>query len=390
MTPFGGVRADHGGRCFDAVPGLIQRLLAEPGEPRVVLVWIDAFGWRFVERHADHPWLRRVADTGTIERWTSQFPSTTTAHYVTLHSTLPVADHGMYEWFVYEPSLDRMICPLMFSFAGDHERGTLAAADVAPAGLFPAVTPLLAGLAMRGVDCHAFQSAAYTPGVASDLALLGSTIHPFTDPVAGISELATVLRQPGPLFAFVYLDTVDTAGHQFGPDSVEFDAAIVELLDGLEQLCQGEFDARMILTADHGVAAVDPATTVYVNREWPEITDHLTRGADGGVLAPGGSARDLFLHVRADRVDTVVTELGQLLGSRADVHLTDELLADGVFGPDPSDRLRERIANVLVLPRAGESVWWYERGRYEQRFSGHHGGASPDEMYIPLITLPLG
>ena len=69
-------------------------------------------------------------------------------HYVTLHSTLPVADHGMYEWFVYEPALDRMICPLMFSFAGDHERGTLAAAGVSHrAGLFPEVTPLMAGLA---------------------------------------------------------------------------------------------------------------------------------------------------------------------------------------------------------------------------------------------------
>ena len=84
------------------------------------------------ERYADHPWLRRVADTGTIEKWTSQFPSTTTAHYVTLHSTLPVAEHGMYEWFVYEPELDRMICPLMYSFAGDHERGTLAAAELRP------------------------------------------------------------------------------------------------------------------------------------------------------------------------------------------------------------------------------------------------------------------
>lgn len=368
----------------------MQRSVLEQADSRVVLVWIDAFGWRFAQRYADHPWLRRVADTGTIERWTSQFPSTTTAHYVTLHSTLPVAEHGMYEWFVYEPTLDRIICPLMYSFAGDHERGTLARAGVSPAALLPRVTPLMAGMAMRGVECHVFQDAEYASGPASDLAFHGSTVHPFEDPVAGIADVATVLDRPGPLFAFIYLDTVDSIGHVLGPDSPEFDAAAIELLDGLERLCRQRFDARMIVTADHGMTAIDPATTVYVNQLWPELSDHLERGSDGNVLAPGGSARDLFLHVKPDAAEGVVAQLEQMIGDRADVHLTDRLMDDGVFGPEPGARLRERIGNVLVLPHAGESVWWYERGRYEQRFRGHHGGASADEMEIPLITVPLG
>lgn len=390
LKQFDGVRADHGRHCFDAVPALVQQSLAEPGDSRIVLVWIDAFGWRFAERHADHPWLQRVADTGTIEPWTSQFPSTTTAAYVTLHSTLPVAQHGIYEWFVYEPALDRMICPLMFSFAGDHERGTLAAGGVSAASLFPGVTPLIAGLTQRGVECHAFQSAAYTPGVATDLALGGASVHAFTDPVAGIAEVAGVLARPGPLFAFVYLDSVDSIGHVAGPDAPEFDAAIVALLDGLERLCRSHHDARLIVTADHGMTSIDPATTTYVNLEWPQITDHLKRGANGGVLAPGGSARDLFLHVEDASIATVVAGLERIVGDSADVYLTDALLDDGVFGPEPSARLRDRIGNVLVLPRAGQSVWWYEQGRYEQRFRGHHGGASAHEMLIPLITVPVG
>ncbi len=390
MSGFTGVRADHGGRCFDAVPGLVQRLMAEPGEPRIVLVWIDAFGWRFAERHADHPWLRRVAESGTIERWTSQFPSTTTAHYVTLHSTLPVAEHGMYEWFVYEPSLDRMICPLKYSFAGDHDRGTLAGVLDSPAGLFPPVTPLLAGMAQQGIDCHAFQSSDYTPGVATDLALMGAAVHPFADPAGGLEELAAVMGPPGRRFAFVYLDTVDATGHVHGPDSPQFDAALTELLDGLERLSRSALDARLVVTADHGMTAVDPATAIYVNREWPGISDHLRRGADGGVLAPGGSARDLFLHVEPDSLDLVIGRLEAMVGDRADVHATAQLLDDGVFGPAPSQRLRSRIGDVLVLPRAGETVWWFEQGRYEQSFRGHHGGASADEMEIPLITVPIG
>ena len=74
----------------------------------------------------------------------------------------------------------------------------------------------MAGMAMRGVDCHVFQDAAYASGPASDLAFQDSIVHPFVDPVAGIADVATVLDRPGPLFAFIYLDTVDSIGHVDG------------------------------------------------------------------------------------------------------------------------------------------------------------------------------
>ena len=55
---------------------------------------LDAFGWEFVQRHGDHPLLRRLE----IEQVASQFPSTTTAHLTTMSTGLPVEEHGLYEW----------------------------------------------------------------------------------------------------------------------------------------------------------------------------------------------------------------------------------------------------------------------------------------------------
>src|SRR5437764_14569219 len=130
MFPDEFVRPDHGNRCFDAVPAMVERLLAEEPGRKVALVLVDALGWRFLQEHAGHPFLRRCAASGSVERWTAQFPSTTTAAVATIHSGLPVALHGLYEWFLYEPGIDRLICPLMFSFAGDSERNTLQAAGV--------------------------------------------------------------------------------------------------------------------------------------------------------------------------------------------------------------------------------------------------------------------
>ena len=78
-------------------------------------------------------------------------------------------------------------------------------------------------------------------------------------------------------------------------------------------------------------------------------------------------------------------ELGDRLDGIADVVSADTLVADGIFD-EPSPRLQARLGNVVVLPRYGEAVYWYERGRFEQQLYGQHGGLSPQEMEIPLLA----
>ena len=95
-------------RGFAELPARIEALARE--HERLAVVLLDAFGWAFVQRHADHPFLRRLE----IEQVASQFPSTTTAHLTTLYTGLPVEEHGLYEWRVYEPSIDAVIRPLPF------------------------------------------------------------------------------------------------------------------------------------------------------------------------------------------------------------------------------------------------------------------------------------
>jgi predicted AlkP superfamily pyrophosphatase or phosphodiesterase len=97
---------------FAELPGRIAALTRE--HERVAVVLLDAFGWAFVQRHADHPFLRRLQ----IEPVASQFPSTTTAHVTTLYTGLPVQRHGLYEWQIYEPALDEIILPLPFVDVG--------------------------------------------------------------------------------------------------------------------------------------------------------------------------------------------------------------------------------------------------------------------------------
>ena len=187
------VRPLADGYSFAALPATVERLLlgSDGGLPpaalgdapnrveRVVLVLLDAFGWRFFERYAErHPLLRRMLADGTVAKLTTQFPSTTAAHVTTLHTGRPVIDHGVYEWNIYEPSIDALITPLMFSFAGDGERDTLRQAGADPRTLYPTAT-LYRRLATGGVRCLAFHPASFAPSTYDGVLLDGAVLHPY-------------------------------------------------------------------------------------------------------------------------------------------------------------------------------------------------------------------
>ncbi len=68
----------------------------------------------------------------------------------------------------------------------------------------------------------------------------------------------------------------------------------------------------------------------------------------------------------------------------------ESLLDAGLFGSNITEALTSRLANLVVLPGPGEAAYWFEEGRFEQRFFGQHGGLSANEMEIPLVSWVAG
>jgi hypothetical protein len=387
-------RYDGGG--FAAIPTTVERLIGVVGDggvaldglperaDRVVVVLLDAFGWRFFTRHGDHPLLQRA---DAVVPLTTQFPATTTAHITTLHTGRHVGAHGLYEWNVYEPTLDALVTPLLFCFAGDAARDTLLRAGADPGVVLAQDSTLYERLSAAGVSCHVFGPGGFTPSTYDRAMVRGATIHPMADLASGLAELATALAADERAYGYVYWDEVDSTGHQHGPSSPQFAAAAQRSLDtldaGLRALPEGTI---VLLTADHGQIDVYPETTLYVNEAWPGVVDLLARGAGNRLLAPAGSARDLFLHARPGAVDDLVAGLERLVGERATVHRVEEIVDAGWMG-EPGDRLRARLADVCVLPEVGETVWWRERHRFDMRFRGHHGGLADDEARTQVAAL---
>jgi predicted AlkP superfamily pyrophosphatase or phosphodiesterase len=347
------------------------------------------------ERYAERfPFLSRLLNDGYVTKLTSQFPSTTAAHITTIHTGMPVGESGVFEWFYYEPVLDAMIAPLLFSYAGDRDSGTLLKDGVKPLDLFPFPgRTIYNNLAKLGVSSTVYGATAYTPSPHSSVVYEGAEVVPYPELAWALKHLAERLRtDTGPHYYFLYFEGIDSAGHRYGPNAPEFTDAVATTFGLIERefasaLSAGRGRTLFLMTADHGQVAMDPGTTIYIDLEIPGFERYIRANRDGYLLVPGGSARDLFLYIKEDMLDEARRILLARLEGKAEVHRVDTLLSEGFFGREVSERLLERLGNLVVLPYEGESVFWYGKGRFAQPFHGHHGGPTPAEMGTLLAAL---
>lgn len=395
--------------CFSHLPALIHSAITGEESPllvqaglqgpfrKVITIFADAFGWRFFSRYADgYPALRRFLDQGSVVRLTSQFPSTTAAHVTTMFTGEEVGQHGVYEWNYYEPSLDMVITPLLFTYAGSRESEKLWEFNPAPERMFPPPRMLM-DFEAQGVKSYVFLNRLFAHSTFSTVMTRGAEVIPF----ATLPQALTILRYmlletSGPALFHLYYEALDAIAHEHGPESPHLEAEIDTFLTVLERQffarVKGDEGTLVLLFADHGVMKVSPETTMYVNRHplFERLRPLLRTNARGDVLAPAGSPRDMFFYVREGAEEEARDLLARITEGRADVVLTRDLIEQGAFGNLPlSGRFTQRVGNVVVLPHPTESVWWYEKDRFEQKQRGHHGGLSPEEMEIPLLMLVL-
>ena len=236
----------------------------------------------------------------------------------TLHTGLPVGLHGLYEWNVYEPALQRVITPLRFSFAGDAEPDTLVASGFEARQLLAEAPTFYERLGASGVASFVFEP--FGPTTYSLLVTRGAELRRYGKLGDGVRAAAEALGLVDRGYALVYFPGIDAAGHVHGPSSPEFAAASTAALDAIDRALARASGLSVLLTADHGQVDVDPARTIWLDELHPPLADLPLR--------PAGSARDVFLHVPEDDVEATL----QALGPHVEVHRVEEMVDAGVFG----------------------------------------------------------
>ena len=387
-------RYDSGG--FAGTPQRIQEAFASKKYDAVVLFFVDAFGWRFFERFQEASFIKRIAKHGKVEKITSQFPSTTAAHVTTMHTGLNVGQSGVYEWYYYEPLVDRVIAPLLFSYAADGKGRDSLENKIKPDALYPKGV-FYPALSAMGVESLNYGIRDYTPSSYSKVVMRGSEIISFKTLSEALVNIGLRLdKQTKPTYIHLYFDKIDAIAHEYGPNSPQTEAEIETFLLMMENYFDRVFGGKkrilFLMTADHGMCEVDPQTTTYLNtdREFAGVERFIRSNKRGHLIVPAGSARDMFMYIKPDMLDEAQDFFLKRLEGKADVVKTETLIEAGYFGASVSERFMERAGNLILLPYRYESVWWYEKDRFEMKFLGHHGGLTPQEMETVLYSLEVG
>ncbi len=374
---------------------IINDNLAIEDVSKVVFFLFDGLGYNLWREYLEKfDFFYNFNKKGIVMPLTSVFPSTTAATLTTINSGLTPQEHGLPEWVTYFKEIDMIVNTLPFSPLGGNGRDDLLKIGISPKILFKGET-IYQILEKSGVRSFSFINESYANSAYSRLVHRGSIKVPFNFP----RDLAVKLRrsikeEDGPTYSYVYLDDVDYAGHKYGPHTEEFIDEISsfsnffkKFLDGMDQETAKE--TIILIAADHGILNVSPNQTIYLNK-FQELVDSFQISEIGNIIHPTGSPRDIFLHIREDKLEKMFDFLSKKFKDKAQILRTEEAIKMNLFGTgEPIEEFYDRIGNLLILPYGNNTIWYEHIEGKKFEALGHHGGLSREEMLIPFAIANL-
>jgi len=229
-----------------------------PGpRPLTILISIDGFRPDYLDRGVT-PTLSALAASGVRASMRPSFPSKTFPNHYALVTGLRPDRNGV----VDNTMLDPKIPGVTFKMADK--------ATNADARWWNEATPIWVSAERAGVRTATM----FWPG--SDTAIQGvrpSLWRQFDQSVPADARTDQLLQwlDAAPAerarFATLYFDDVDTAGHHFGPDAPELNAAAAKVDAAVGRLVEGlkarGITANLVIVADHGMAATPDTQKIF-------------------------------------------------------------------------------------------------------------------------------
>jgi predicted AlkP superfamily pyrophosphatase or phosphodiesterase len=254
--------------------------------PTVILISLDGFRWDYLDRPtANAPTLRRLASGGTRAlHLVPIFPSVTFPNHYTLVTGLYAEHHGIVGNEMNDPTT--------------HHKFTLGDAASIDASEWWGGEPLWVTVEKQQ------QHAATLFWVGSSAEIGGKRPSHWLHYDRGlpygerVRQALQGLDQPvgmRPTFLTLYFEGVDSAGHEFGPESEKVNQAIHDADDAIAELWRG-LEARgiaekvqIVVVSDHGMITVPDGQALNLSR-WADLkgAEVVGRGAVIGIFpAPG-------------------------------------------------------------------------------------------------------
>ncbi len=356
---------------------------------QVVVIFVDGLGSGQLARLAtngDMPFVASILerarrrDAAQLLDATTIFPSTTAAAITTMHTARTPQEHGNIAYFLWLDEFEQLTQMLRWGRAADRRGSYFDDAARDPLE-YVKVPSIHARIRERGgksylIEPEPFRNEAMARMHAAEAEYLGY-ILPTTMGV----RLGQLLRErpwgSAPAYVYGYWAGVDTAAHQSGPRSSEHaaEAASVDLNLSRALAARPPGDTLVILTADHGHAAVDPNKLIDLVDD-AELTALLRNPM-------AGEPRVVFLHT--DHPEKVRAHLERRWPGEFFIFDREAAIAEGLFGYGDPALVRARVGEVCALLGGDRGAAIVTVDGQLIRHRGSHGGMSPDEMNIPVL-----
>lgn len=272
---------------FDSATAGRVPVAAPATTPKLLLVSIDGLRADMLDRGIT-PNLSRLVDGGVRARWmTPSYPSLTFPNHYTIVTGLRPDHHGIIHNSMHEDALG--------SFR-------LSKREAVTDARWWGGEPIWVGAEKAGVRTATLSwpgSEAAIQGVRPSQWRTYDASVPLPDRVDQVLGWVGQTDVDAPRLVTLYMEQVDHAGHDHGPDSPEYAAAIGEvdqaigrLLDGL-QARRLENSTNVIVVSDHGMASVPDGQTIAIeDMVDPTIATDVSMGQSVGFAPLPGKRRE--------------------------------------------------------------------------------------------------
>lgn len=363
----------------DVLPSVLASM-GVAGEPnplglgdvaRTVVLLVDGMGWELLRRHPQAaPYLSSLQGRPL----TAGFPSTTVTSLGSFGTGRPPGEHGLTGYTSWVEEVGESVNWLAWRPVGQGGdlRDRLVPEDVqeAPTAFERAAD---AGLAVTMAAPAHFEGSGLTRAVLRGARYAGSV--GWGDAMALAAEGAD---RGSRSLVYCYLSELDLVGHVRGAETEAW-LAQLRLVDAFAEQLAARLpgDARLLVTADHGMVTVSEQGRVDV--------DDSTVLSDG-VVALGGEPRARHVHTRRGAADDVRAAWQAELGDRMWVGTAADAIAAGLFGPVVSTAARRRIGDVVAIAQGDVAVVQRRKESMLSSLIGQHGALTDDELLVPLLT----
>ena len=346
---------------------ILSKISASTPANPLILISIDGFRYDYLKRGLT-PNLVNLCKKGIHGPMRPQFPSYTFPNHFSLVTGLYPESHGIVGNSFYDPKLKDY-----FSYNSQ---------DNLKESKWWLAEPI-----WNAVQRFGMRSATmFWPGSESSIKGKRPTYYrtydgnvPTDSRVDQVLEWLDMPEGERPHFISMYMSFVDDAGHMFGPDSEEVNAALIEVDLGIGRLIDGfkkrgiENIVNLLVVSDHGMVEIpdDERFHIYLDDLIPEMKNRL-QWVDYGPMAS--------LIPLPNEEDSILSELrsAKMRGVPFMVYKRDELPSDYHYH-DCS-----RIAPIILVAKKGYVID-FRGGDWVPR--GAHGyDPSLPEMQALLIA----